>query len=63
MLPSIESDYELITEHLRDLLLEDRTALSEQEILQLKIIFNKSQKLIDCCDNIITVTLLGYLTE
>ena len=38
--------FERRAERLRDLLLEDRTALSETEILQLKRIFNNSRKLI-----------------
>jgi uncharacterized protein YjeT (DUF2065 family) len=38
--------FERRAERLRDLLLEDRTALSETEILQLKRIFNNSRELI-----------------
>lgn len=43
--------FERRAECLRDLLLEDRTALSEQEILDIRNIFNQSQQLSDKIQN------------
>jgi hypothetical protein len=53
------AEFERRAEHLRDLLLENRTALSEQEMLLLKRVFNSNKQLIDSNQEIAQLILVS----